>query len=334
MSELDSYYSYNVGKIVEEIRSRKSKKVLIQLPDGFKHYSTKLLGRLTKLLDNVEFVVDANPIYGSCILNNHILIDYDLVLHFGHEPYPYTSHVNEKVVFLDFLSTLIPSNRLMNDLIAIIKSLSIRKVAMYSVHQHKGILGDVGRFLRNAGIDVLNNLGNATIMGCWFNDVLNYVNTADGYIVVSSGLFHSLGVGMLCRGLKHVIQLDLYRGEVRLLDDVVVKYLKIRYGKIMNSLDAASWCLINGVEGQFRNGVRERLIDVLTARGLKYLEYQSLIINQETLRNIDNEDIDVYVITACPRIPIDDLQDFEKPVLTPGEAFMILKNINEYLFPW
>lgn len=336
MSELGEYYTYDLDKIVREVRSRKARKVLIQLPDGFKHYSTKLLEELTNTLRDVEFVVDANPTYGPCILNTNLISQYDLTVHFGHEPYPYGYDVEipEKVLFADFLSTLTLSKELVDRLTTLLKSLSINKVAVYTVHQHKKKLKSLEKGLRKTDLKILNNLDNAVIMGCWFNDVLRHADIADSYIVVAGGLFHPLGVGIMTKGLKHVVQVDPYRGEVRLLDDVVWKYLRIRYSKIMEASDAVTWCLVHGIEGQFRSRVREELINALKVRGLKYFEYQSSTINQETLRNIDSKDVDAYVITACPRIPIDDLQDFEKPVLTPGEAFMILKNVDGYIFPW
>ncbi|MEM0453899.1 MAG: diphthamide biosynthesis enzyme Dph2 [Sulfolobales archaeon] len=334
MNELSKSYIYDSTKVFEEILRRNPKKVLIQLPEGLKHYSINLTDELVKTFKNVEFTVDANPIYGSCILNNHINTYYDLVLHFGHEPYPYMKSINEKVVFVDLLSNLTPNEELLKTLTETLKTLNTRNTAIYTTHQHKKTTEKVRKYLENHGIKTLNRTENPTIMGCWFNDVLNHLNTSDNYIVVASGLFHPLGIGLLTKGLKPVIQLDLYRNEVKVLNETINKYLRIRYSKIMNSIDTKTWLLIHGIEGQFRNNIREELIKALKSKKINYYEYQSSIINQEVLRNIDNVNADVYVITACPRLPIDDLQDFEKPVLTPGEAFMILKELKDYTFPW
>lgn len=334
MKELSKYYTYDVNKVVEEIRKNNSKRVLIQLPDGLKHFSTTLIDELRSTLRDVEFVVDAAPIYGSCILNNNINKHYDLTLHFGHEPYPYTTKTSSKVLTLDFLSTLTPNNELLNKLVELMKTSNIQTTAIYTVHQHKNAVEHVIKHLESKDIKVLNKGNNATIMGCWFNDALKHLSSTDSYTIIASGLFHPLGIGLLTKGTKHIIQLDLHRNEVRKLNDTVEKYLRIRYSKIMNSMDARNWSLIHGVEGQYRSAVREELVKVLKAKGINFYEYQSTTINQETLRNIDSTDVDVYVITACPRIPIDDLQDFEKPVLTPGEALMVLKGVKEYIFPW
>jgi len=38
------------------------------------------------------------------------------------------------------------------------------------------------------------------------------------------------------------------------------------------------------------------------------------------------KDIEVFVIAACPRIPIDDYSSFHVPVLNVREAYMCLEN--------
>jgi len=333
MSRLSDSYEYDLSKVIRFVNEFKAKKVLIQLPDGFKHYAVDLINELSTYLSDVDFVVDANPIYGSCILNSHLVKDYDLVLHFGHEPYPYYRGP-ENVVFIDFLSKLRPTDDLMNELISNLDSLNCRKVSIYTVHQHKKTTELIGTYLMNYGFKVLNNLSNATIMGCWFNDALKYLDLIDCYVVISSGLFHPLGLGLLSNGQKHILQLDLYRGEVRVLDDEVSKYLRIRYSKVVEAQNSRVWCLVHGVEGQYRGFVRDSLTKALRSKGLRYYEYRTHIVNQEVLRNIDTVEFDVYVITSCPRIPIDDLSHHEKPVLTPGEALMVLNDLRSYVFPW
>ncbi len=338
MSNYKEFYTYDLNKVIKRVTDRSARKILIQLPDGFKAYATSIVDELRNYLGHgVELVIDANHIYGSCILNKHLSNYYDLIIHFGHEPYPYLNEVSHKVIFIDFLSNLRPSNRLINDLVKTLRSLDIRRTAVYATHQHKRALTDIANALLSNGIELLNinDLSKSIIMGCWFSDALKYLDKCDGYVVISGGLFHSLGLGLHIRGVKHLIQVDLYRDEVKVIDDIVSKYLKVRYCKIMKALDARTWCLIHGVEGQYRDNIREVLIKAANGKGIRVYEAQSHIINYDVIRNIDNSTIDAYVVTACPRLPIDDLSELEKPVLTPGEALMVLNNdISNYVFPW
>jgi Diphthamide synthase subunit DPH2 len=53
------------------------------------------------------------------------------------------------------------------------------------------------------------------------------------------------------------------------------------------------------------------------------------------MRDVDSEWFEAFVVTSCPRLPVDDLYEYEKPVLTPGEAFMALQGrLEPYMFPW
>jgi len=329
------FYTFDVNAIIQIVKERRARKVLLQLPNGLKQFATEILNELSsRLVSDVELVIDANNIFGPCLLNLSTTSNYDLVLHLGHEPYPYW-RAPDNVVFLDLLSTLTPSNDLLTDLVEKLKGRDIRSVAIYTTHQHKNVWEVVASKLKDCGFNVVNDLGDRVIMGCWFGNAYKYVTIADAYIVIASGKFHPLGVGLLTNGKKYIVQLDLYRNEVAFLDDMVSKYLRIRYGKIMQALDSKTWYLIHGVEGQYRGWVRDRLIKLLKKRQVSYYELQASIINYDTLRNVDSSYVDAYVVTACPRLPIDDLLNFEKPVLTPGEALMILNgSIESYVFPW
>lgn len=337
MSRFRNFYSYDLNQVVNLIRREGVKKVLIQLPDGIKPFATEILEELRNEVKDVEFTIDANPVYGPCILNNNVARYYDIVLHFGHYPYPYHQESNVKVAYIELLSTLGLDDNLLNKLLNTLHSISAKSVAIYTVQQHINVIDHLIRFLTKYDVKVANasSRGYAYILGCWFNDALRYVNECDCYIVVSGGRFHSLGLGLHVGGMKSIIHLDIYRGEVKAVNDVVNHYLRVRYGKLMESLDSRSWLVIHGIEGQYRKSLRDELVIRTKDKGIKVYEAQTHIINYDILRNLDVKDVDTYVITACPRLPIDDLADFEKPVLTPGEAFMILNNnLNNYVFPW
>lgn len=334
MSGLKGFYTYDLDRVIALIRRRGARRVLIQLPDGLKAFATGLLEELMGRLEGVGLVLDANPVYGPCVLNSHVARYYDLVLHLGHDPYPYRYEHDANVIFVDLLSTLRPSNELLAELAETLNSMGLRRVAVYTVHQHKGVVGEVVGALTRYGIWVANP-GSTCILGCWFGDALRYAGACDGYVVVSGGLFHPLGLGLHLGGRRSIVQLDPYRSRVNALDSEVRRYLRVRYGKLMEALDARSWCLVHGIEGQYRGWIRDRLVEGARARGIKVYEVQTHTVSCDALRNLDSTDIDVYVVTACPRLPIDDLADFEKPVLTPGEALMILAGeLGGYVFPW
>jgi len=72
----------------------------------------------------------------------------------------------------------------------------------------------------------------------------------------------------------------------------------------------------------------------LKEKGYNIYVFLNRVLTKDVLRNL-SPSLDVFLVTSCPRLPIDDLYDFEKPVLTPGEAKMIiLNNFDKYIFPW
>ena len=172
----NTFYTYDINRVLQIIKERKAKRVLLQLPNGLKQFATQLLDELSsRLVNDVEFVIDANHIFGPCLLNLGTTSGYDLVLHFGHEHYPYWKAPNN-IVFLDLLSTLIPSNDLLTDLIEKLRSCDIKNVAVYTTHQHKNVWEMVVSRLTKEGFNVVNNPNDKVIMGCWFGNAYRYIN--------------------------------------------------------------------------------------------------------------------------------------------------------------
>ena len=112
--------------------------------------------------------------------------------------------------------------------------------------------------------------------------------------------------------------------------------LRIRYKKMLDAMDARRWGVVVGEEpGQYRPWLINKITGLLRKRGLEYMIIMGRKTDREFISNNDSEWFQAFVITSCPRIPIDDLQDYHKPVLTPGEALMVLQgNIGRYRFPW
>ncbi len=116
----------------------------------------------------------------------------------------------------------------------------------------------------------------------------------------------------------------------------VNRILKIRYSKILKAMDAKNWVIIQGVKvGQNRPLMVRYFEKKLKERNNGVFIVTNKVLNADNLRNIDRRYIDAYIVTSCPRLPTDDLFEFEKPVLTPGEAKMIIINkLEPYIFPW
>lgn len=86
IKELNEIYDLELEKIINEIKNKKFKLVLLQFPDGLKQYATTIVDYLKENV-NVEFLIWFGSCYGACdtpILGKELEKEIDLVIQFGH----------------------------------------------------------------------------------------------------------------------------------------------------------------------------------------------------------------------------------------------------------
>ena len=77
-------YKLELPKIIEEIKSRESKQVLIQLPDGLKNQANEIIEHIEKNTDAKAFIFLGNC-FGACDLPLGLdILKIDLMIQFGH----------------------------------------------------------------------------------------------------------------------------------------------------------------------------------------------------------------------------------------------------------
>lgn len=333
-------YDFQLDYVSSEISKRKPKKVLLQFPEGLRIYSIKIVDELRKRFPQVDFIISAEPSWGACDIaeDEARLICADLIVHFGHSPYTwYFPKVD--TIFVRAESLLTVTQEEMKTLVELLKSkYSPRNINVTATAQHYKSLLIVKHKLEEEGFKV--TIGEPSnrfmfpgqVLGCDYRPAVLY--PADVYISISGGEFHTIGLGLAVQ--RPVIKIDPYTNTVEDYTDKVWRILKIRYAKIYRSLDANTWGIVQGLKvGQNRPFLVEYLKKKLEEQGKSVYIFTNKILSREVLRNVDNGNIEVFVITSCPRIPTDDLYDYEKPVLTPGEARMIInKKLEPYIFPW
>ena len=75
-------YELDLSYIIRELVERRAKRVLLQLPEGLKRYYVELVEALIQV-SGAEVLVDSSPIYGSCLIDQREVAEYDLVVHVG-----------------------------------------------------------------------------------------------------------------------------------------------------------------------------------------------------------------------------------------------------------
>ena len=330
-------YDFKEEFIAEEIKKRNAKKVLLQFPEGLKIFSTQIVQKLQTILPYVDFVISSDPNWGACDIAEDEArnLNADLIIHFGHTPYTWY-YPKFPTLFIPVESNLEITEDQINEAIDLAKKYEAKTIGLTATIQHAKLLPKIAEKI---GKDFEVKIGKPSsafmldgqILGCDYKAATDV--EADVYINISGGVFHALGVGLSTN--KPIIKIDPYTQKVEDLTRDVYKIIKIRYAKIMEAIDKKNWGIIQGaMVGQNRPLMVKYFEKKLKEKGYNAFVFLNRVLTKDTLRNL-SPSIEAFLVTSCPRLPIDDLYDFEKPVLTPGEAKMIISNnFDKYIFPW
>lgn len=93
LKDLQEFYDLDINRIVTEIKKNKSKKVLLQFPDGLKPYAIEVEKELrNKTKNKAEFFIWMDTCFGACDLPLETeKLGIDLIVQFGHSPWDYSN---------------------------------------------------------------------------------------------------------------------------------------------------------------------------------------------------------------------------------------------------
>ena len=153
------------------------------------------------------------------------------------------------------------------------------------------------------------------VLGCNFSAIKNL--DADAFLYVGSGNFHALGIKLFTD--KPVIVADPYLGDAREIEEFADRILRIRSARIAKAMDAKRFgIIVSSKKGQSRLELAKDSKDYVGRMREEKDLYYSLMMYHPTIL-LPFMDLDAFVMTACPRIAIDDSIMYKKPLLTPQE---------------
>ncbi|RLG21677.1 diphthamide biosynthesis enzyme Dph2 [Candidatus Micrarchaeota archaeon] len=296
-------YDFEFERVKKEIVRRKAKKVLVQLPEGLKQYAKEIMDKLSET--GAEIILSADPCYGAC----DIKVNYDLTIHYGH-----TQMIPSKnVVYVPCYSK--------KDVMPVVKKaeqLLPKSVGIVTTAQHLHKVAEVMNYLKKKSFSVHVHR-NAQILGCDVSNALAIKDKVDGFLFIGSGLFHPQMLSFATK--KKVIRADPYTGEVEKVEE---NWEKERYIRISKAVKASTFAIVIG-EKPGQKHLRQ-------AMELKKKIPNSYLISAENIKPelLDYLPFDAFVITACPRIVLDDWKNYKKALLLPDEALELMKIIDSY----
>jgi 2-(3-amino-3-carboxypropyl)histidine synthase len=326
-------YEIDISRIVTEAKNWR--KILLHAPNGLKHLYYCLLSLFERL--NIETYLSLSPGYGACDLplDEAEILGVDALIHLGHEEYPLVEcSVRSHVLYIPVYYRGAVLEDLTLKLIDVLKSMGVKSLTVSSTLIESKQRELVAKYLTERGFKVYNVY--KPILGCHYIGPLAYEKDVDAHLVVGGGLFHPLGLGLISS--KVVLALDVYQQRIWNASEESLKILKKRLYMIasLRTSNARRMGLLIGSRcGQYRPSIVGRIEEEAKRSGYEVYKIASSYLTPERLIAIDDAlRLDFYVVTSCPRLPIDDLGDFYKPVLTPGEFIMLVKGIERYIYPW
>ncbi len=311
-------------RMLDEIRRRGSKRILLQMPEGLKPTGF----RLAKQLENeagIEVFVSGDPCYGACDLALYPMkhVNADLLIHVGHAEIP-GEFSDENVMYVEAHADV----SIVEPMLKAVEMLrNEQTIGLASNIQHIHLLGMAQEILQKHGKKTL--IGRPSgwlkypgqVLGCDYGSVRAIADKVDAIVILSGGDFHALGIP-LATG-KRTIVVDPFQQTARDMTDICRKLLRKRWINIEKFKAARKVGIIVGLKtSQMNISLARRLKGLLQERGISTVLICATEVIPETLESFI--DLEAYVEISCPRISTDDQERYRKPVLNPEEAMIAL----------
>ncbi len=312
-------YDIDLTSAISELKRLKTRVVALQVPEGLKKRAYQFAEDLEKQ-SGAEVLVVAEPCFGACDIPSSLFEMVDAIVNVGHSPIP-SVKFGKPVVFVPARSKIPVTDQLKKSV-----GLLQEPVGVLATSQHLLELDEVIEGLESMGIKTKISEGDSRIshageiLGCNYTAATALAKDVNSYLLIGSGSFHALGVH-LATG-KKIVVLDPNLEEPREIDQIKDKMLRQRHAVIERAENARVFGIIIGEKiGQRRMRRAKELRKLLR---WKRKDAALILMDKFDPDKLRSLSFDAYVSTACPRIAIDDVAMYDKPLLTPQELEIVL----------
>ena len=303
-------------RLLEVIRGRNARTVGLQFPVGLRTKAVELAQEIESKA-GVTCLVSADPSFGACDIAD---MPVDLIVHLGHAPMPHLRY--HRVFFYDLPGPPLTSLAFVDAA----EPMLPKRVGLLTTTQFRGWLPQIKEHLERAGHEVAIGEPDRRVayagqlLGCDYHTAEVVAEDVDGYLYIGTGEFHPMGVAFLTD--KPIIIADPERGSARTLADLKDRILRQRFAAIARSKDARTFGIIVSRKiGQVRMEMARDLKALAEKHGLQANIFLMDLVSPDFLEGYH---VDAWVNTACPRIAIEDVLQYKKPLLTPPEFEIVL----------
>ncbi|KAF5397329.1 Diphthamide biosynthesis protein 1 [Paragonimus heterotremus] len=337
-SLLPDNYNFEIHKTIWRIRCLHARKIALQMPEGLLMFAVPIAQILrryftvmepqnddqtnesTESSDELDVTIMGDVTYGACCVDDYTAnaLGIDLLIHYGHSCLVPIESPHVLYVFVDIGI----------DLAHFVDSLKANfpvdsHLTLVSTIQFVTSLQAAKRALEETGFKVTipqsTPLSPGEILGCTSPKIVS----TDALIYLGDGRFH-LESAMIANPLFPAYRYDPYdKSLTREYYDHRLMRAR-RKAAVDAGRVAKNFGLILGSLG--RQG-SPAVVRQLQAR-LKQLEKSYIVLLLSEIfpakLALFDEQVDVWIQVACPRLSIDWGTEFSKPILTPYEAAVAL----------
>ncbi len=308
-------------ELLRDLRDAGYRKVVLQTPAGLVRDASVLSARIQDET-GIAVVTLVRACFGACDPPSpEEAPGAEAIITLGHAPIP-----NMPLRLPTFFVEMRQEGRSADVLAADLARTSLpRRLGLVGSIQHLDLLPSLAKELEARGFTPRWGRGGRRLayagqaLGCNYTGAEEVLPEVDGYLFLGTGRFHPLGLAYAVD--RPVWALDPLSGELsEPLDREGM--IRRRLLTIAQVTGARRWgILASSFDGQNRQGMAFALKARAEARGR---EADILVFDRLDPRDLVGRSLDAYVSTACPRIALDDGEQFPRPILTPPEFLSAL----------
>ncbi|MFH1255783.1 MAG: diphthamide biosynthesis enzyme Dph2 [Candidatus Diapherotrites archaeon] len=302
-------------KIAAEVKKRKARLVLLQLPEGLKEKATGLAEAVEKG-SKAKAIVLLDPCFGACDLAEEKAkaLGADLIVHFGHSAF-FKPEKETVFVPLNYELGKAKIGLLAEKISKKLNENSVKKIALVSTIQFADLLPIAKKLLKAKGISAFIE-GNGAVLGCRHENALKAARKAEAIVFVGDGLFHPLGVAFASK--KPVFAANPFSLEVKGLEKEKELFERARIARIALAGKAKSFgIIVSTKKGQMQMENALKLKELLERKGKKAFILAMDLVKPDYFLGVK---ADCLVNTACPRIVLDDAKNFGRLIVEADDA--------------
>ncbi len=306
-----------IEELEELVKQIPEKRLLVQVPEGLKHRVREIEEVFKKY--GKEPIINIDPVYGACDVrvNEMRMSGCEAIVHIGHA---FMTPLPVKVYYVEWKRPL-DREKVKKAIEMLTKN---RRACVFTNTNFSWFLDeikDIEGVIISGGSFRMPKKG--VVLGC---DTTACDVDADINIYIGDGYFHPLAVWINTRRPTYIVYPD---GSVEEFSAETL--LKRRLSLIGITSGEKVGIIVSSKIGQNRTGLAHQLKKIAEEHGYKASIYISDYIDPSYLEGLDD---DFYVYTGCPRVPIDDMDRYKKPLLTPEEFLYKLGLLKKYRIGW